>query len=148
MRRGLRIMNSFSKNNVIRTSFGTDGSGVSEGLHSCIQRFIVILMTYKGTDSIRPWFGTYFPGIPKMNVINMSALELFVKEQVNEAREQFYRLENEDTSKLTDDDRLKSVEVVDMYINAQYRVVVKLHFTSYTDVGFTTVLEEEVNNGA
>ena len=68
-----------------------------------------------------------------MNIGKKSDLDVFVRDQVNDARAQFDILQNEDRSTLSADDYLNNVEILGIEVVNTNNVVVSLRFTSATE---------------
>ena len=103
-----------------------------KGPSRSIQKFVVILMTTLGTDPIRPWFGTLLNKLYLMNVAKGDTTSAFVKEQVLSAISQYFRLQSEEAvqngAECTDDDKIQSIDVVSITVDAEHHVIATLRF--------------------
>lgn len=132
MKKSVLMTPGYDKNGyIIRSIFSTDPYDTAEGLLRITQKFAAILLTSKGTDSIRPWFGTRFNEIATGNIGDIAVLKMNIKAQVDDAYQQYVRLQDDDVG-LTKDDLLASVVVKDIIVNEDASVGVVLRFTSYT----------------
>ena len=118
---------------ITRVIYETNPYDKATGLLRIVQKFSVVLLTTKGSDTVRPWFGTLFSLLPQMNIGKKSDLDVFVRDQVNDARAQFDILQNEDRSTLSADDYLNNVEILGIEVVNTNNVVVSLRFTSATE---------------
>lgn len=95
-----------------------------------MQKFTVILMTTVGTDSFRPWFGTQLPKICRMNIVDKTETQIFIRDQVTEAIRQFFKLQNDEASQNTQtaDDVITSIELIDLTISKANQVSLTIRF--------------------
>ena len=134
LKTGVLIEPRFRKSGgIIRVTYETNPYDKATGLLRIVQKFSVILLTTKGSDKVRPWFGTYFPVLPQMNIGVKADLDIFVKDQVADAKSQFDILQSEDKSTLSPDDYLQDVKILGIEVVNTNNVVVSLRFISATD---------------
>lgn len=127
------IINPRLEKNVgpVEVLYTLDPYDKAEGPVRAMQKFTVILMTTVGTDSFRPWFGTYISRLCRMNIINKTETQLFVRDQVSEAIRQFFKLQSEEYAQNTQtaDDLITSIELLELTINDQNQIFLKIKFT-------------------
>ena len=134
LKTGVLIEPRFRKSGgIIRVTYETNPYDKATGLLRIVQKFSVILLTTKGSDKVRPWFGTYFPRLPQMNIGVKADLDIFVKDQVADAKSQFDVLQGEDKSTLSPDDYLQDVKILGVEVVNTNNVVVSLRFISATE---------------
>lgn len=116
----------------IRQVFYTmDPYDKSEGPVRAMQKFTVILLTTKGTDALHPWLGTQMSSLPRMNLTQGTELKLFVKDQVNEAISQFFRLQAQERTQndQTVYDVITDIEFLGVEVKDKNRLAVTVRFT-------------------
>lgn len=103
----------------------------AEGPIRAMQKFLVILLTTVGSDSMRPWFGTYMPQMLHMNIVNRTETQLFIREQVSEAIRQFFKLQSGEATQNTQEaiDLISSIELTDLTINNSNQIFLNIKFT-------------------
>lgn len=103
----------------------------AEGPIRAMQKFMVILLTTVGTDSLRPWFGTYMPQMLHMNIVNRTETQLFVRDQISEAIRQFFKLQSDEAVQNNQEanDLITSIELVDLSINTSNQINASIKFT-------------------
>lgn len=103
----------------------------AEGPIRAMQKFLVILLTTVGSDSMRPWFGTYMPQMLHMNIIDKTETQLFVREQVSEAIRQFFKLQSDEATQNNQEaiDLISSIELTDLTINNSNQIFLNIKFT-------------------
>ncbi len=103
----------------------------AEGPIRAMQKFLVILLTTVGSDSMRPWFGTYMPQMLHMNIVNRTETQLFVREQVSEAIRQFFKLQSNETTQNNQEaiDLISSIELTDLTISNSNQIFLNIKFT-------------------
>lgn len=96
-----------------------------------MQKFLVILLTTVGSDSMRPWFGTYMPQMLHMNIVNHTETQLFIREQVSEAIRQFFKLQSGEATQNNQEaiDLISSIELTDLTINNSNQIFLNIKFT-------------------
>ena len=141
MKIGLSIMPKYNKDRQAhKANFTTDSTEFSQGLHMCIQRFAAILFSEKGTDPLRPWFGTKLPALPRSNISSLAAITTFVTAQVDDASEQFFRFQNEEKATKTIDDMLQTVYIIDIITSPRDRSIsVQLKFIASSGLGYEQI---------
>lgn len=109
-----------------------------EGPLRAMQKFTVILMTTVGTDPLRPWFGTYISRLCRMNIVDRTETQIFIRDQISEAIRQFFLLQSGESSqnKQSADDLISSIELVNLNIDAANTITIEIKFVSvkYTSV--------------
>lgn len=103
----------------------------AEGPIRAMQKFLVILLTTVGSDSMRPWFGTYMPQMLHMNIVNRTETQLFIREQVSEAIRQFFKLQSSEATQNNQEaiDLISSIELKDLTINNSNQIFLNIKFT-------------------
>lgn len=103
----------------------------AEGPIRAMQKLMIILLTTVGTDPIRPWFGTKLSRICMMNTANNEETKLLISDEVSEGIRQFFKLQSEEFNQnnQTANDIIKSIELMDISIDANRRVSLKIKFT-------------------
>lgn len=103
----------------------------AEGPIRAMQKFLVILLTTVGSDSMRPWFGTYMPQMLHMNIIDKTETQLFIREQVSEAIRQFFKLQSDEATQNNQEaiDLISSIELTDLTINNSNQIFLNIKFT-------------------
>ena len=103
----------------------------AEGPIRAMQKFLVILLTTVGSDSMRPWFGTYMPQMLHMNIVNRAETQLFIREQVSEAIRQFFKLQSGEATQNNQEaiDLISSIELTDLTINNSNQIFLNIKFT-------------------
>lgn len=103
----------------------------AEGPIRAMQKFLVILLTTVGSDSMRPWFGTYMPQMLHMNIVNRTETQLFIREQVSEAIRQFFKLQSGEATQNNQEaiDLISSIELTDLTINNSNQIFLNIKFT-------------------
>lgn len=103
----------------------------AEGPIRAMQKFLVILLTTVGSDSMRPWFGTYMPQMLHMNIVNHTETQLFVREQVSEAIRQFFKLQSNESTQNNQEaiDLISSIELTDLTISNSNQIFLNIKFT-------------------
>lgn len=103
----------------------------AEGPIRAMQKFLVILLTTVGSDSMRPWFGTYMPQILHMNIVNRTETQLFIQEQVSEAIRQFFKLQSSEATQNNQEaiDLISSIELTDLTITNSNQISLNIKFT-------------------
>lgn len=103
----------------------------AEGPIRAMQKFLVILLTTVGSDSMRPWFGTYMPQMLHMNIVNSTETQLFIREQVSEAIRQFFKLQSGEATQNNQEaiDLISSIELTDLTINNSNQIFLNIKFT-------------------
>lgn len=103
----------------------------AEGPIRAMQKFLVILLTTVGSDSMRPWFGTYMPQMLHMNIVNRTETQLFIREQVSEAIRQFFKLQSGEATQNNQEaiDLISSIELKDLTINNSNQIFLNIKFT-------------------
>ena len=104
---------------------------MAEGPIRAMQKFLVILLTTVGSDSMRPWFGTYMPQMLHMNIVNRTETQLFIREQVSEAIRQFFKLQSGEATQNNQEaiDLISSIELTDLTINNSNQIFLNIKFT-------------------
>ena len=134
LKSGVLIEPRFRKSGgIIRVTYETNPYDKATGLLRIVQKFSVVLLTTKGSDKVRPWFGTYFSRLPQMNIGVKADLDIFVRDQVADAKSQFDILQGEDKSTLAPDDYLRDVKILGIEVVNTNNVVVSLRFISATE---------------
>jgi hypothetical protein len=113
--------------NIVLVKYDTNPYQYAVGVIRSIQKFSVVLLTTKGTDPIRPWFGTLFSSLLKMNITNKTDLDVFVNDQVDDAKNQFFTLQNEDTT-LIEVDRISNIKLVSVELSETGAISVTIRF--------------------
>lgn len=140
MKQGVLIQSRYKEDGTItKVKYEINPYDYASGLLLSVQRFAVILFTTKGTDPIRPWFGTKFNSIAHGNVGTTKTMELNIRDTIRDAHTQLMDFQNSEAN-LTDDDRIKTVDLVSFTIDESSRLIVTLMFTGYTDEAVTTSL--------
>lgn len=111
----------------VRITYETDPYLRAEGPIRSMQKFAVIALTTKGSDAIRPWFGTNLSQLPLMNMYNEREVELFIRDEVREAIKQFFIIQSDDTG-LTTDDIIDSIELINISINSRNNILIEIMF--------------------
>ena len=103
----------------------------AEGPIRAMQKFLVILLTTVGSDSMRPWFGTYMPQMLLMNIVKRTETQLFIREQVSEAIRQFFKLQSGEATQNNQEaiDLISSIELTDLTINNSNQIFLNIKFT-------------------
>lgn len=103
----------------------------AEGPIRAMQKFLVILLTTVGSDSMRPWFGTYMPQVLHMNIVNRTETQLFIRGQVSEAIRQFFKLQSGEATQNNQEaiDLISSIELKDLTINNSNQIFLNIKFT-------------------
>lgn len=128
------IVNPRLESNVGKTEvlYSLDPYDKAEGPVRAMQKFTVILMTTVGTDPLRPWFGTYLSRLCKMNIVDRTETQLFVRDQVSDAIRQFFSLQSAEggQNKQGADDVISSIELVSLNINDANQISLEIKFVS------------------
>lgn len=135
------IMQPLLASNGSRTTvvFETDPYTVAQGVIRNIQKYCVLLLTNKGTDTLHPYFGTQFATIPLRNISTLTEMRLFISDQIKDATNQFFAMQNADTT-LVEDDILIGVSVVSIDISNISKISVTLKFVPKTSNAITLSL--------
>ena len=110
----------------IKITYNLHPTQECSGISRAIQLLNVIILTTKGSDSLHPNFGTHLSSLPVMSVGIGNEATLFVRDELNDAIQQFFDLQRADT-KLTDEDLISSISVNSISTDASNRVTAKLH---------------------
>lgn len=112
-------------------TFTLDPYTTAEGPIRAMQKFVVILLTTVGSDSMRPWFGTYMPQMLHMNIVDRTETQLFVRDQVSEAIRQFFKLQSEEAvqNEQEANDLITSIELIDLSISTSNQINLSIKFT-------------------
>lgn len=138
---GVLIEPRFKENRALcQVTFETNPYDIAQGLVRNIQKFMVIMLTTKGTDVIRPWFGTYFSSLPRTNIGSPADIKLFVKDQVADAQAQFIKLQGTDAKTLDAVDTVTNITISDIVITSTNKVAVYLLFTGGSQEAITVSL--------
>ena len=115
----------------------------AEGPIRAMQKFLVILLTTVGSDSMRPWFGTYMPQMLHMNIVNRTETQLFIREQVSEAIRQFFKLQSGEATQNNQEaiDLISSIELKDLTINNSNQIFLNIKFTPVKQESITYSLK-------
>lgn len=115
-----------------RVGYTLDPYDKVEGPLRAMQKFTVILMTSIGTDPLRPWFGTRISKLVRMNIIDLTETQVFIRDQVSDAIRQFFKLQNAENSQNTQtaDDIITSIELISIDINNANQISLTIRFTS------------------
>lgn len=104
----------------------------AQGPIRAMQKFAVILMTTKGTDPLRPWFGTYLTKLYRMNVQLNGETLTFVRDQISSAIKQFFQLQAKESVQNKEAqetyDLVDSITVTDISLDAENHINVTLLF--------------------
>ena len=116
----------------VRLHYTLDPYDKAEGPIRAMQKLAVILMTTVGSDPIRPWFGTYISRLARMNVVDRTETKIFVRDQVSEAIRQFFKLQSEESQQnnQTADDVISSIELVELDLNSNNEIFMRIKFES------------------
>lgn len=119
--------NSNVKQEIKYTLYTKDGiAGPLRAMH----KFVVIMLTTKGSDPLHPWFGTYINDMITSNTNNKEETILSIREEANEAIKQFFKLQAlEGTSNYqTDVDVINSIEILNIDIDIHNKVTMTIKF--------------------
>lgn len=96
-----------------------------------MQKFTAIMMTTKGTDPIRPWFGTHISQLCRMNIVNREETKLLIKDEISDAVDQFFKLQAEESfrNRQTSHDVIVSIDLVAVDINLSNQIAFNIRFT-------------------
>jgi hypothetical protein len=111
----------------VRITYQTDPYLKAVGPIRSMQKYTVIALTTKGTDTLRPWFGTHLAQLPLMNMYNTAEVELFIRDEVKEATKQFFIIQNDDTN-LKSEDIIDSIELKSISINNRNNIAIEIMF--------------------
>lgn len=116
----------------VEVKYTLDPYDKAEGPVRAMQKFTVILMTTVGTDPLRPWFGTYLSRLCRMNIVDRTETQIFVRDQVSEAIRQFFVLQSAESSQniQSSDDVISSIELVNLDINDANQISLEIKFVS------------------
>jgi len=97
---GLQLLKNFDNKYATKKeiNYTLDSYSVTKGPLRSMQKFVVILQTERGSDPIRPWFGTKIANINLMNIVNKTELELFLRSECSSAISQFFKLQEEEST--------------------------------------------------
>lgn len=141
MKKGVLMQPKLSyRRGAVRVTYETNPYGIAEGPIRSMQKYAVIALTTKGSDSIRPWFGTRLSELPLMNMYNTTEVELFIKDEVKEATRQYFLLQNAEPN-LTPDDIIDSIELQGISINNRNNIVIVIRFYPLTGTAIALSLE-------
>lgn len=129
------------KRGATRVIYETNPYKIAAGPLRSMQKYAVIALTAKGSDSLRTWFGTNLSDLPLMNMYDTKAIELFIRDEVREATRQFFLLQNQE-SNLAKEDIIESIELHSISINGVNNVQIEIMF--YPLVGSSVTLSLEV----
>ena len=130
----------------IRYALNTQNA--AEGPIRSMQRFIAIALTTEGTDPFRPTYGTNLNHVVRMNVnpkneTSKRELDLFIRDNVNDAIGQFFVFQEADLDTLYDEDIITSIEIQSIEIRDDFTIMVVLRF--YPKDGDAVTLSLGVN---
>jgi hypothetical protein len=128
--------------NVQRVKYFTDTRKIAEGVLRSMQKYAAIALTNVGTDKLRPWLGTSLPKVALMNIHDPEEIKLFVRDQLREAGNQLFILQNEDSATLLQEDLIDGIEVVSVTIDTDRRIIGVVRF--YPVVGTAIEMSVEV----
>ena len=111
-----------------RVTFETNPFLKAVGPIRSIQKYAVIALTTKGSDSLLPWFGTQLSQLPLMNMYNKTELTLFIKDEVASATKQFFTLQQNDADTLAQADVIDSIELISINISDAGNVSIEIMF--------------------
>lgn len=111
----------------VRVTYETNPYGIAAGPLRSMQKYAVIALTTKGTDGIRPWFGTKLAELPLMNMYNTKEVELFIRDQVKDATRQFFLLQSQDHN-LGEEDIINSIELKNIEISERGNILIEIMF--------------------
>ena len=140
MQRGIQMDPWFDVSGLpSRVLFQTNYYSEAVGVLPPIQRFATILLSTLGSDPVRPWLGTKFNQLPRMNIVNKTELHSFVSGEVDKAKVQFFTLQDEETDVLTQDDIISTIDLVSVDILEGSRIVVNILFKPLTTEAINVV---------
>lgn len=141
MQRGIQMDPWFDVSGIpSRVLFQTNYYSEAVGVLPPIQRFATILLSTFGSDPVRPWLGTNFNQLPRMNIVNKEELHSFVSTEVDKAKVQFFTLQDEETDVLTQDDIISTIDLVGVEVLEGSRVVVNILFKPLTTEAINVAL--------
>ena len=128
---GLLLTPKLTVNTINTVDYTLKPYDTAEGPTRAMQKFVVILLTTQGTDALHPWLGTNLKSVTKMNINAGNEVILFVKDQINKAVSQFFRLQANEgqQNNQTVYDIITDIELMDIGISKNNRIVVTLKFT-------------------
>ena len=116
-----------AKVGAVRINYQINPYDFAAGPLRAMQKYAVIALTTKGTDTIRTWFGTNLASLPLMNMYNIKEVELFIRDQIKEATKQFFLLQKEESS--TDRrDIIDSIELKGITIDSKNNIIIEVMF--------------------
>lgn len=132
----------------MQVRYALDTQNAAEGPIRSMQRFISIALTTAGTDPFRPSFGTNLNHVARMNVnpkneASKRELELFIRDNINDAIGQFFVFQEADMDTLYDEDIITSIELQSIEIRDDFTIMVILRF--YPKDGDSVTLSLGVN---
>lgn len=140
MKKGVLIQQRYNAKGVVtKVKYTINPYDSAQGLLRVVQRYAVILLTTKGTDPIRPWFGTNFNAILQSNISSTRQTELYVRDCVSDAQTQILDFQNSEVG-LNEDDKLQSVQLTNFTIDEDSHLIVTLKFTGYSKEAITVSL--------
>lgn len=122
-----------------KVTFETDPYSIATGALRNMQKYCAILLTTKGTDKLRPNFGTNLVDLQGMNIQTTSETRLFITDQINSANSQFFAIQNADRT-LLEDDIMLNVTLIDISISSTNKIIISLLFTPKTTKAITMSL--------
>lgn len=141
MQRGIQMDPWFDATGIptkvlFETNYYTEATGVLPP----IQRFASILLSTLGSDPVRPWLGTDFNKLPRMNIVSEEDLNDFVSAEVDKAKVQFFALQTEEAATMSNDDVISSISLNGVSILEGSRVVVNILFVPLTSEAINVAL--------
>lgn len=132
----------------MRVRYALNTENVAEGPVRAMQRFIAIALTTAGTDPFRPPFGTKLNHVIRMNAnpkneASKRELELFIRDNVNDAIGQFFIFQEAELSTLYEEDIITSIEIQSIEIHDDFTIMVIIRF--YPKDGDAVTLSLGVN---
>lgn len=114
--------------NIQRVTYNTDTRRIAEGVLRSMQKYAAIALTNVGTDKLRPWLGTMLPKVALMNIHDPDEIKLFVRDQLKEAGNQLFILQDDDSDTLMEADLIDGLEVVRVEIDTDRRIIGVVRF--------------------
>ncbi|MDD2230753.1 MAG: hypothetical protein PHY48_15310 [Candidatus Cloacimonetes bacterium] len=140
MKKGILMQPRLStRKGAMRVTYDTNPYVYAKGPIRCMQRYAVIALTTKGSDALKPSFGTRLVELPLMNMYNEVEMQLFIKDQVKDASKQFFLLQDSELNSAVD--VVTSIELESVYISEQNTIVIKIRFYPLTSDAVTLSLE-------
>lgn len=117
-----------NKRGAVRITYSTDPYLIATGALRSMQRFAAIALTTRGTDTIRPWFGTILPQFPLMTMGDRVTILAEARAELQDAISQFFIIQDSMVDQLADADLIDTIDIVDVRIQNYNSLYMEVRF--------------------